>query len=270
MLIGAGIRNGGNPMRVLGGAQAMTVERWGWEQRGPTLNFYGGEATVVGGTSIANKNGVPSGYLPPRSFFLPIKAGGMSTHNRILATSTLTAALQAGWPTSAALTSTSSVDAVASLIVSLIAAITGSTTVTAAASGAAGMAVGMTGTASVSAAATGIASVVASLAGSSDVSAFLTALADMDVDVGSTGTALTADSIATAVWANGVAISLVNAVDLVRKISDNRLEVDIPGQRLVLYDDDGTTELRAWSLSTTGGENVATSTGVQTKRGAGA
>jgi hypothetical protein len=70
-----------------------------------------------------------------------------------------------------------------------------------------------------------------------------------------------------AVWSHGSALSLIDAVDLIRKISDNRLEVDITGQRLVLFDDDGTTELRAWALATDGGEGVATATGVQTKRG---
>ena len=43
--------------------------------------------------------------------------------------------------------------------------------------------------------------------------------------------------------------------------------LDITGQRLVLFDDDGTTELRAWALATDGGEGVATATGVQTRRG---
>jgi len=79
-----------------------------------------------------------------------------------------------------------------------------------------------------------------------------------------------AGDVATAVWAHGTAASLVAAVTLIRKITDNRLEVDIAGQRLVLFDDDGVTELRSWDLTTDGGEDVETSTGVQTKRGAGA
>ena len=63
MLVGSGVRYGGGPMRALGGASAGSLERWRWEQRGATLNTYAGEATVIGGASIANKNGVPSGYL---------------------------------------------------------------------------------------------------------------------------------------------------------------------------------------------------------------
>lgn len=78
---------------------------------------------------------------------------------------------------------------------------------------------------------------------------------------------LNPDTIAAAVWASGAAVSLAAAVDLVRAINDNRLEVDVAGQRLVLYDDDGVTELREWPLATDGGEDVATASGVQTKRG---
>lgn len=54
---------------------------------------------------------------------------------------------------------------------------------------------------------------------------------------------------------------------LARKILNNRLEVDIASQSLVLYDDNGYTVLQRWPLKTTGGEAVTTGTGVQTKRG---
>lgn len=83
--------------------------------------------------------------------------------------------------------------------------------------------------------------------------------------IATTGTS--PSDLATAVWGHADAVALVNAVELVRKIVGNRLEVDIPGQRLRLYDDDGTTIIRSWPLATTGGELVTTATGVQTKRG---
>ncbi len=59
------------------------------------------------------------------------------------------------------------------------------------------------------------------------------------------------------------------AVDVsdIKKLNFNRLEVDITGQQLVLYDDNGTTILQRWTLATNGGELVATAVGVQTKRG---
>lgn len=111
---------------------------------------------------------------------------------------------------------------------------------------------------------------VAGLTGTGAIAAFLGALGNMSADVGATGTGdLTPDVIASAVWAHGTAVTLTAAVDLIRQVSDNRLEVDITGQRLVLYDDDGTTELRSWALATDGGEGVTTAVGVQTKRGPG-
>jgi hypothetical protein len=61
--------------------------------------------------------------------------------------------------------------------------------------------------------------------------------------------------------------SIAAAVQLIRRISDNRLEVDVPGQALRLYDDAGTTVIRSWPLSTTGAEPVQTGPGVQTRRG---
>lgn len=65
-----------------------------------------------------------------------------------------------------------------------------------------------------------------------------------------------------------VSTTTAAAVHLIRKVTNNRLEVDIVGQQLVLYDDDGTTPLRTWALSTDGGEPVVTNSGVQTKRAA--
>lgn len=74
-------------------------------------------------------------------------------------------------------------------------------------------------------------------------------------------------SVATAVWGHATAVQLVAAVTLVKRITDNRLEIDIAGQRLVLYDDAGTSVLRTWPLATTGSEPVTAVPGVQAKRG---
>ena len=270
MLVGSGVRNGGSPMRVLGGAQAMTVERWGWEQRGATLNLYGGEGTVIGGASIANWLGTPSGYLSPGAWSLPIKPGGMTSRNRIGGTATVTATAQAAYPMAGSLSGTLTVDATAALVATAVATITAAASLVASASGGAAGSAALSASSSLSAAIGAIASKAAELTGSASIAATLTALGSMECDIAQTAEAINPDTIAAAVWAHGSAISLVAAVDLIRQISDNRLEVDITGQRLVLYADDGTTELRAWALATDGGEDVATATGVQTKRGAGA
>ena len=60
--------------------------------------------------------------------------------------------------------------------------------------------------------------------------------------------------------------SLITDATLARKLMSNRMEVDITGQQLVAYDDDGTPVLYSWPLDTDAGEDVTTALGVQTKR----
>lgn len=106
-----------------------------------------------------------------------------------------------------------------------------------------------------------------------DVAAALTAnlqrgaLGNLELHIAQSEGGIDASAVAEAVWSYPTALSLLDAVALVRQVTNNRLEVDLIGQRLVLYDDDGTTELRAWSLDTDQGENVTTVRGAQTKRG---
>lgn len=79
---------------------------------------------------------------------------------------------------------------------------------------------------------------------------------------------ISAAAVADAVWEHTKGDQVHYAVELLRRITDNRLEVDLEGQRLVLYDDDGETEIREWALTTDQGEDVLTSSGVQTRRAA--
>lgn len=111
MLLNAGVRNGGGPMRFFGGVTAASVERARWCQPGEMINIHAGQATVVGGTSVSNKSGRPQGYLPPRSWSMPIKRGGMASRFLITGTGTVTPAMQAGWPSAAALTGTGTLNA---------------------------------------------------------------------------------------------------------------------------------------------------------------
>ncbi|MEY5098394.1 MAG: hypothetical protein RJA36_1113 [Pseudomonadota bacterium] len=78
MLIGAGVRAGGGPMRQLGAPLAAAVERNTWAQAGALRNLWAGQGTVIAGASIANKSGIPDGALHPTSWLMPPKAGGMS------------------------------------------------------------------------------------------------------------------------------------------------------------------------------------------------
>lgn len=126
----------------------------------------------------------------------------------------------------------------------------------------------LTGSATLTPDASALASIDVALTGALTMTPGAGALGSMELDITQTSETLTTDAIASAVWSHGSALTLLDAVDLIRKISDNRLEVDVTGQRLVLYDDDGVTEIRAWALGTDGGEAIATATGVQTTRGA--
>lgn len=348
MLVNAGVRDGGGPQRFFGGVTAASVERAKWGQQGAMINLHAGEATVIGGASISDRNGRPGGYLHPRSWSMPIKGGGMASRFLINGEGTLSPVGQAGYPMTAPLDGsgsiaagltgaylasvsitgtgalvvtitalanvdadlvgsgdvTSTLAAAAGLAASitgagdlsgsasasvamvsaltgtgtlgadgvgaaiLVSALAGSGSVAADAIGAFLASAGLTGAGTVAVTLTAPASVAASLVGTGALAVSLYAQANMEAALGQDTTEVSPDAIAAAVWAHGSALSLVAAVELIRQISDNRLEVDITGQRLVLYDDDGVTELRVWALGTDGGEAIATAAGVQTTRGA--
>lgn len=90
-------------------------------------------------------------------------------------------------------------------------------------------------------------------------------------DIANAGGGSTPSAIADAVWdelLSGHTIAGSAGLvlrDLLRML-ENRLEVDFAAQELILYEDDGTTELRRWPIETDGAEAVATASGVQTKR----
>lgn len=93
MLVGNGVRFGGQPMRTLFGANVGNAERASWTQRGAVLNFYAGEATTV----VAKYSGFPNGHLAPSSWQLPIKPGGLSSYVGFQAEAGLTATLAGGY-----------------------------------------------------------------------------------------------------------------------------------------------------------------------------
>lgn len=69
-------------VRFLGGT-TLCGERNNWLKGGALNNFYAGEATVISGASIADKNAFPVGYLHPYSWVPPIKPGGLASYNAI-------------------------------------------------------------------------------------------------------------------------------------------------------------------------------------------
>ena len=93
MLIGNGVRFGGQPMRTLFGANVGNAERARWTQRGAVLNFYAGEATGA----PAHRSAIPNGHLAPSAWQLPIKPGGLSSYVGFQAEIGLSATLAAGY-----------------------------------------------------------------------------------------------------------------------------------------------------------------------------
>lgn len=85
MLIGAGVRSSGGPLRYFGAPLAQAVERNTWAQAGALRNWWAGDATVTGGASSANKSSVPDGLRHPASWLMSPKAGGMSSRNNAAA-----------------------------------------------------------------------------------------------------------------------------------------------------------------------------------------
>jgi hypothetical protein len=96
MLINNGIRQGGGPMRTMGGASGASVELGKWSTPGSLRNFYAGEATVIGGVSIADKNSFPAGYMFPYTWVAAPKAGGLASRNKANGTGTLTVDIKMG------------------------------------------------------------------------------------------------------------------------------------------------------------------------------
>jgi len=94
-----------------------------------------------------------------------------------------------------------------------------------------------------------------------------TAQGNLELHITQSSGGLDTAAVAAAVWSYPTALSLIDAVALIRKVTNNRLEIDFTRQLLVLFDDDGVTELRAWDLETDQGESVTTVRGSQTKRG---
>ena len=118
MLVGNGVRAGGNPQRWLFGAGALNVNRPQWAQRGARYNFQAGYATVIGGAGIAGKAAFPNGYLPPAAWQLPVEPGGIgATGGQLAGDAELAASLAGGLNATADLTGSATLEATGSLIV---------------------------------------------------------------------------------------------------------------------------------------------------------
>lgn len=212
-LISNGHRLACNPMRVSFGPGTTTtltsVHRGSFTGKGALNNFYAGEATVVSGASIANKNGFPTGATHPIAWIMPIKAGGLAARRTILAEGDLTAAIAGGKNAEATIAGTGDLTGTAQLIISLQAAIGGSGTISGADLKAfLQLAAALSGSGGVAAQLTAIGHLQSALAGTGTVatSSVITALGTLAADITVTGDVLTTANVANAILdaVNGV------------------------------------------------------------------
>jgi hypothetical protein len=80
----------------MGGTSGSAVELGKWKTPGALRNFYAGEATVIGGTSIADKSSFPAGYMFPYTWVAAPKAGGLASRNKANGIGTLTVDIKMG------------------------------------------------------------------------------------------------------------------------------------------------------------------------------
>lgn len=212
-LIGNGHILSKNPHRNLFGPGTTTtltsVHRGSFTGKGALNNFYAGEATVISGVSIANKNGFPTGAANPISWVLPIKTGGLAARRTILADGTLSASIAGGRNAEATLAGTGDLTATGQLIISLQAAIGGSGDISGADLKAfLQLAAALSGSGGVTAQLTALGELQSALAGTGTVAGttVLTALGTLAAQINVTGDVLTSANVANAILdaVNGV------------------------------------------------------------------
>ncbi len=201
MLVSNGIRLGSNPMRTMGGAGALAIERSRYNFYGAACNFWAGEGTVIAGSSIAETAAFPVGYVHPYCWRIAVKPGGMACRS-IAGSGDVTAGnLAGGLNAVAALTGTGDItEAIGALIASAVANLSGSGDVTAAMAGTVSAVANLTGSGDIAAAIGAIAGMVAALTGSGDVAGNSTARGFMSADINVTGDLLSTANVGDAVW----------------------------------------------------------------------
>lgn len=203
-LIRSGLSMTGNPMRLLGGASPYVINRPNWTQPGGTRGFYAGEATVVGGASIANTAAFPNGHEPPSSWIMAPRGGGFSTYKTLEASHTLVAALSQGVNIGAAMTSDGALSfAQLSLVVSMASTMLMNCAVTATMQAAAALSASLVASGDITGAIKVLASLVATLNSDNDVStSTLRGTASLAAELTTEGVVVSGNpaALAAAVW----------------------------------------------------------------------
>lgn len=214
MLVGAGVRAGGNPCRFLYGAGtgAYAVERSNYNQHGALRSSLVGEAK----NAAARTAGYPNGYEAGGAWCLPRKGGGLASHNQMFGNGDLSAALQTARNLDAALSGSGDISSASlALIVSFLATLAGAGSLSGDITGSVKLEATISGSGDLSADLSAIINLTAQLTGSGTLDGSnLTGLAHMAASILSYGE-LTPEGLRDAVW-NALLESGLTAQDLVR------------------------------------------------------
>lgn len=200
-----------NPGHAIGGPTDPTL----WLKNGSLNMFYTGDHNVSGET---NKSSFNNGYIPPYSWVLAPKAGGLSSCNEINGNGEITGNLAKGINISSTLTGSGSLSAGLSMVVSAVAILTGSGALSAAMTGKVEMAATLAGDGDLSGALGALSNCIATLTGTGSVTANLRGTANLEADI-TPFTTLSPENLAAAVW-NALAADFNNAGTMGEKLND--------------------------------------------------
>ena len=246
MLVGVGVRFGGQPMRTFGGATAGSIERQRWSQSGAMRNLSTADTGI-------RPSGRPYGHTAPSSWHLPTSGGAMRAFRTIDGTGTLTGSGAAGQNLTATLTGTGALTAAAQLVVQILATLTGSGSLAVNVNAILQVAATLTGTGSLTGSSTALAHLAATLTGTGALTApgYATGAMAATISNAASGGELTANEVAAAVWSTGTVHApgtIGHAVNLVRQLLANKTITDPTTGVQTFYDDDDVTELLAGAL----------------------
>ena len=161
----------------------------------------------------------PIGYLHPYAIDMPIKPGGISTFNQVIGTGALSGTGASGKNAVASLAGTGSLDATGKLVVAAAAAITATGALSGSINAALLASANLSGSGSFTASIGALGGVTAALAGTGTLTAASYATGTLEADIPGEEGALTAGSIAAAVW-DALALDNNDAGTMGEKMND--------------------------------------------------
>lgn len=146
------------------------------------------------------KSAIPSGYGAGGAWVLPITRGAVASRGDIFSTGNLSASGALGRNLEGNLSGSSDLAASCALVVSAVAILTGSGELSASVVGKLEAVAALAGSGDLTASIQAFASIIAELNGTGELNATASGKGNIDVSISSLGEALTASSVASAVW----------------------------------------------------------------------